>query len=301
MALPGIGSINPEWKRRLTLATPSQNVSEPRGSAWQVSVASVISAERLVGVKVGCPRCDAPAATVWRRFDFLGPELPLYFTKCRRCLRRRWVDADEAAFRLLEAGVADPVAVIHEGIPVVIEEQKTHSAWERSGVEVDAVFMREAKRLLANRQCALGKKHPLTFAARAQLAEAVGKSGDAQEAAQVYQQLLHDQVAAEGNQSPAVLANRYRAAVWTADAGKPWEALESLRSLLADEELVVGPDHANNLIIRATIAQLIDMTGDRDHAIEMFRVVAQDQLRVLGSEHPATEASLRTLAEWEGR
>jgi hypothetical protein len=104
-----------------------------------------------------------------------------------------------------------------------------------------------------------------------------------------------------GHQSPAVLPNRYRAAVWTAYAGRPTSALAALRDLLADEEQILGPDHANTLIVRATIAQLMYETGDRDEAHEMLRQVSQDQVRVLGSEDPATEVTLKVLAEWERR
>jgi hypothetical protein len=94
----------------------------------------------------------------------------------------------------------------------------------------------EAEQLVANRQRAFGKKHRLTFAARSQLGESVGKSGDAEEAARIYEQLLVDQLAVVGHKSPARPANRYRAAVWTAHAGQPSSALTALQRLLADED-----------------------------------------------------------------
>jgi hypothetical protein len=275
-------STRPGWQKRLTYVTTTARTTTGRFP----TAGTVISAERLLRVEIGCPRCDAPAATLWRRFDYFGPELPLYFTKCRRCHRRRPIDAGEAAFRLLEAGVTDPSDVLHEGI---------------RSPKPAAVPVTAAEELVANRQRAFGRGHPLTFAARAQLGESVGESGDAEGAAKVFDQLLVDQVATVGYRSPAVLANRYRAAVWTAYAGQPSQALTALRDLLADQEETLEPDHANTLITRATIAQLIDATGDRDEAIEMLRQVGKDQLRVLGSEHPATEATRQLLAEWQGR
>jgi hypothetical protein len=287
-----------EWNKRLTYVMTSGRVSTTTGRG--MSVGTVIPAERLLIVKVRCPRCDAAAATLWRRFDYFGRDLPLYFTKCRRCHRRRPINADEAAFRLLEAGVGDPMEVLHEGLPAGVEGHESDDGQPHSD-RGDDLSVAEAQQLVANRQRALGKKHRLTFAARAQLAESIGKSGDTDEAARMYEQLVVDQLAAVGHASPAVLANRYREAVWTEYAGRPSVALAALRDLLADEERILGTDHANTLITRATIAQLIHETGDRDEALEMLRQVSQDQVRVLGSEHPATEATLKTLAEWEGR
>jgi hypothetical protein len=282
---PDSATIGPGWQKRLTFVTTTPRTTSGRFP----SAGMIISAERLLGVDIGCPRCDVPAATLWRRFDYFGPELPLYFTKCRRCHRRRPIDADEAAFRLLEAGVIDPPALLHDGMPAANRDSSA------------PVPVNGAEQLVANRQRAFGRRHPLTFAARAQLGESVGKSGDPEGAARVFDQLLVDQVAAAGHRSPAVLANRYRAAVWTAYAGQSSQALEALRALLADQEETLDPDHANTLITRATIAQLIDATGDRDGAIEMLKQVGKDELRVLGSEHPATEATRQLLAEWEGR
>ncbi len=261
----------------------------------------MISAERLVRVKIRCPRCDAPAATLWRRFDYFGRELPLYFTKCQGCHRRSLIDADEAAFRLVEAAIIDPTNVLHEGIPAASEEQENPDRGEHSFSEGAAVSVTAAEALVANRQRAFGRRHPLTFAARAQLGDAVGRSGEATEAARIFERLLVDQLAAVGHHSPPVLANRYRAAVWTARAGHPGQALSDLRGLLTDQEEALGTGHANTLITRATIAELMDVTGDRDEAIEMLTQVNQDQLRLLGSEHPATEATRRLLAEWKGR
>jgi Tetratricopeptide repeat len=296
VGLPESASIGPEWQKRLTYVATTRQVTTGRGT----SVGTIISAERLLGVKVPCPRCDAPAATLWRRFDYFGRDLPLYFTKCRRCHRRRPINADEAAFRLLEAGVTDPMEVLHEGLPLAVEGHETDDGEHHAQTDND-LSVAEAEQLVANRQRAFWKKHHLTLAARAQLCESVGRSGDAEEAARLYEQLLVDQLAAVGHQSPALLANRYRAAVWTAYAGRPSSALTALRDLLVDEEQILGADHANTLITRATIAQLIEETGDRDEALQMLRKAGQDQVRVLGSEHPATEATLRTLAEWEGR
>jgi hypothetical protein len=292
---PEIAGTGPRWQKRLTYVTTTGQVSTGRGT----SVGTIISAERMVGVKVHCPRCNAPAATVWRRFDYFGRDLPLYFTKCRRCHRRRPIDADEAAFQLLEAGVIDAWQVLHDGTPAAIEGSNTQGGEDDFALEGNAVSVAAAEELVANRQRACGRRHPLTFAARAELGDAVGKSGDVQEAARMFEQLLSDQQAAVGHQSPAVLTNRYRAAVWTAQAGDPWQALTALQALLADQEETLGTDHANTLITRATIAQLMDATGDHDEAIEMLRAVNKDQFRILGSEHPATEATRQLLAEWE--
>jgi hypothetical protein len=216
--------------------------------------------------------------------------LPLYFTKCRRCHRRRPIDADEVAFRLLEAGITDPVQVL---------QPADRAGPESRGADDDDEA--KAQQLVANRQRAYGRKHPLTFEARAQLAEAIGRSGDPDRAAHSYEQLVADQTARGRHPSPSVLSNRYQAAVWTARAGSTSAALAALQAVLADQEALLRPDDANVLVTRASIAQLVADTGDRDDAIEMLRLVVQDQLRVLGSEHPTTEMTRRLLDEWEGR
>ncbi len=41
-----------------------------------------------------------------------------------------------AAFRLLEAGISDPIEVLHEGIPTAIEGQKTEGGGDHPYVEV---------------------------------------------------------------------------------------------------------------------------------------------------------------------
>lgn len=238
-------------------------------------------------------RCGSHALAA---LDYFGRELPLYFTKCGRCHRRRPISADEAAFRLVEFGVVDPIRVLHEGIPAAAEADPDGGA---RPVGDEAVSVAADEQLVTNRQRAFGRGHSLTFAARAQLAEAVGKSGDPEEAVRRFEELLADQQAAVGHQSPAQLGNRYQAAVWTARSGRPAEALTTLRSLLGDQEAILGIDHANTLITRATIAQLIGETGDREEAITMLRQVHTDQLRVLGSEDPSTEATQRLLVEWE--
>lgn len=282
------------WQKRLTYVTTTRQATTGSGG---MSLGTIIPAQRLQGTKVRCPRCDTVAATVWRRFDYF--KLPLYFTKCRRCHRRRAIDADDAAFRLLEAGVIDPMAVLHQRTPAAAMGQDDPGAGESRAANGDSASVTAAAALVANRQRAYGRKHPLTFAARARLGEAVGKSGESSEAASMFEQLVADQVAAVGHQSPAVLANRYSGAVWTGYAGGISQALTALRELLVDQEKILGEDHVNSLITRTTIAQLLDQTGDREGAIEILRQAHQDQLRVLGSEHPATETTQRLLGEWD--
>lgn len=271
------------------MTTTRQATTGNRG----MSVGTIIPAQRLQDVKVRCPRCDTVAATVWRRFDYFGADLPLYFTKCRRCHRRRQIDADEVAFRLQEAGVAEPMNLLHDGVtPADEPENSVRDEGQEGSVAA-------AKALVENRRRAYGRKHALTFAARAALGEAVGKAGDSQEAARILEALVADQLDAAGHEAPALLANRYLAAVWTARAGRPADALAALRALLINQEQILGADHANCLITRATIAQLVHESGDRQAAIEMLRQVERDQIRVLGYEHPLTESTHQLLADWD--
>lgn len=233
-------SVMAVWRKRLTWATA------PPGS---FRVGTIVAGEQLFGLKVGCPRCEAPSvATIWRRFDYSGREYPAYFTKCRRCHRRTMIDPDDAAFLLLDAGVANPVELVRESSQSTSEENTPQE-------DNDILSVSEAEDLLHNRQRAYGEKHPLTFEARSQLAEAVGETGEPTEAVRIYQQLLLDQQTALRPDHPEVLANRYRAAVWTARDGHPSPALVSLNNLLVDQERAMGPDHHNTLAIRGTVAR----------------------------------------------
>jgi len=287
--------LSPEWNSRLTYVSASGRTVAARNG----TVGAIISAQRLEGVTVACPRCDARAAIIWRRFDYFDHKLPLYFTKCRRCHRRRPISAYEVAFRLSEAGVSDPMAVLRQGLRHSDASIRTVGPFDQVPVRKAAISIQEAEEVLANRRRAFGRKHPLTFEARARVCEAVGELGDAGEAARLYEDLLADQMAATDPRSPAVLANRYRAAVWTALAGDAPRALDSLRALLPAQTAALGDKHVNTLVTRAVIAQLMHETGDVDGAIHALREVSNDELRTLGSEHPATEASRRLLAQWD--
>lgn len=287
--------LYPEWKSRLTYVTATGRAVSARNG----TVGAIISAQRLGGVTVACPRCEARAASVWRRFDYFDHKLPLYFTKCRRCHRRRPIPSYEVAFRLGEAGVSDPMSILREGLRTADPPIRTVGPFDQVPAQKTAISLREAEEVLDNRRRAFGRKHPLTFEARARLCEAVGELGDANEAARLYEDLLADQIAAADPRSPAVLANRYRAAVWTALGGDAPRALDSLRALLPAQAAALGDRHVNTLVTRAVIAQLMHETGDVDAAIHALRQVSNDELRTLGSEHPATEASRRLLAQWD--
>lgn len=291
---PRDASAGPEWKNRLTYVSATGRPLSGRTG----TVGTIISAQRLGGVNVRCPKCDVNAATVWRRFDYFDHKLPLYFTKCRRCHRRRPIPAYEVAFRLSEAGVSDPMSLLRAGLRSPDAASRTFGPFDEVPVQKTGVSVREAEEVLANRRRAFGRKHPLTFEARARLCEAVGELGDAPEAARMYEDLLADQMAVTDPRSPAILANRYRAAVWTALAGDAVRALDSLRSLLPAQKAALGDRHVNTLVTRAVIAQLMHETGDVDEAIRALREVSDDELKMLGSEHPATEASRRLLAQW---
>ncbi len=287
-------SLGPEWRNRLTYVTTTGRPLSGRNG----TVGTIISAQRLVGVTVRCPRCDASAASVWRRFDYFDHKLPLYFTKCRRCRRRRPLPSYEVAFRLSEAGVSDPVSLLRAGLRKPDAPTRTFGPFDEVPFPKISISVGEAEEVLANRRRAFGRKHPLTFEARSRLCEAIGELGDAHEAARLYEDLLADQMAVADPLSPAILANRYRAAVWTALSGDAARALDSLRALLPAQQAALGDRHVNTLVTRAVIAQLMHETGDIDEAVRLLRQVSDDELEALGSEHPATEASRRLLAQW---
>lgn len=269
------------WKKRLTWVTT------PPGS---VRIGTIIAGERLAP-KVACPRCKQPlAATIWRRFDYFGPDHRVYFSKCRRCHRRSEIDPVDVALLLLDSGVSNPLELVPE---------VGHHMWHENASDNNIVSVASAEKLLLNYKRAFGDKHPLTFMARSILADAVGDAGDSTEAVRMYQELVLEEESQMRADRPAVLANRYRLAMWTARDGHPAPALVALKNLLVDQERASSSDHANTLTIRGSIAELLAVTGDREEAVAMLRHVRADQIRVLGSEHPSTEATRRALADLE--
>jgi hypothetical protein len=282
----GDGPVAPVWKERLTYVAMAP---ESR------MLGTLTVGERLTGVRIRCPRCDAPKALLWRRFDYFGRERPIYFTKCTKCFRRTQLEAAEAAFRLVEVGIIDPMRLVDDKRQVGDAGNRTQGDEDGPGA------VETAQMLVTNRERAFGRKHPLTFAARGQLSDAVGRNGDTTGAVRMYQQLLVDEEARLGSSHPSVLSNRYELAIWTARDGHPMPALVSLRTLCADQQRVLGADHPNTLSTRASIAELTDATGDREEAVTLLHEVSNDLVRVLGREHPITESVLSTLAEWEGR
>lgn len=272
------------WKKRLTWVTT------PPGSD---RIGTIITAERLA-VKVACPRCKRPSvATIWRRFDYFGPDHPVYFPKCRRCHHRSGIGPVEVALLLLDAGVPNPLELV--------PDVRQHMWDAQTSPGDDSIAsVGSAERLLLNYERAFGDKSLLTFMARSILADAVGNSGDTTGAVRMYQALVRDEESEMPSDHAAVMADRYRLAIWTARDGHPSPALVALENLLTDQEHASSSDHPNTLAIRGSIAELRAVTGDREEAVATLRQVKADQLRVLGSEHPSTEATRSALAHLEG-
>jgi hypothetical protein len=283
------GSPVPRWQKRITYVT--------KGTARQ-AFGNLLIAERLVGVRVSCPRCHRDGqAAIWRRFDYYGPKVPLYFTKCSGCHHRTLVKKAEAAELLHRAGLAQTDGILTGG-----DADQVGAVEETSTNEAPELSLEAAKQLVVNRQRALGAKHPNTLEARSDLAEATGRSGDEAGALQLFQKLLDDEQHELGPDHPVTLDTRYHVAAWTAKAGNPVEAIHLGGALLQDQERVLGPDHPYTLRTRASIATWNVAAGGITEAVGQLKESLPDQERVLGPDHPATISTREFLANWgDGR
>jgi hypothetical protein len=170
---------------------------------------NLVIAERLVGVRVSCPRCHRDGlAVIWRRFDYFGPKVPLYFTKCAGCHHRTLVQRAEADGLLHRAGLdlTDGILTGDDADPV--------GAVDAAGENAPELSLEAAKQLVVNRQRAPGAKHPNTLEARTDLAEATGRRGDEAGALRLFQELLDDEQHALGPDHPATISTRQLLANW---------------------------------------------------------------------------------------
>jgi Tetratricopeptide repeat len=280
-------STGARWQKRITYVT--------KGTARQ-AFGNLLIAERLAGVRVSCPRCHREGqAAIWRRFDYYGPKVPLYFTKCAGCHHRTLVKRTEAAELLQGAGLDQTDGILTGGDADQVGALDATSANDAPELSLEA-----AKQLVVNRQRALGAKHLNTFEARSELAAATGKNGDEAGALQLFQDLLADEQHALGPEHPVTLDTRYHVAVWTAKTGSPIEAVHLGGSLLQDQQRVLGPDHPYTLRTRASIATWNQAAGGITEAVRQLKELLPDQERVLGPDHPDTISTRQLLANWGG-
>ena len=144
----------------------------------------------------------------------------------------------------------------------------------------------------------LGPDHLDTLAARNNVADMHGKSGDRAGAVAELELLLADRQRIQGPYHPDTLATRSMIATWREAIGDRERALADLELLLADQHRVLGPDHASTLTTRGRIASMRGESGDRARALAELELLLADRQRIQGSYHPDTLATRGLIATW---
>lgn len=146
----------------------------------------------------------------------------------------------------------------------------------------------------------IGADHPLTLAARADIAFQTAMSGDPADALELYQRLMSDRLRVFGPETrsdPDTLEVRNQIAHLTAVTGNPALALGLYRELLSDLADIRAPDHPTSLLVRYEIANYSAETGSTVEAISLYRELVDDAERVWGRDHPMCLSIRSALAD----
>ena len=131
-------------------------------------------------------------------------------------------------------------------------------------------------------------------------ANALGHSGNTNEAITELEALLTDQVRVLGPDNPDTLTTRNNLATWLGEAGRVHEAIAAFEVLLTDQVRVLGADNPSTLTTRHNLATWLGEAGRVDEAIAAFEVLLADRVRVLGADNPSTLTTRHNLATWLG-
>ncbi|MEU5666542.1 FxSxx-COOH system tetratricopeptide repeat protein, partial [Streptomyces longwoodensis] len=150
--------------------------------------------------------------------------------------------------------------------------------------------------MTANSERLLGREHPDTLTARANLASSYRQAGRTGEAITIEERVLAKQERLLGREHPGTLTARANLAASYRQAGRTGEAITIEERVLADHERLLGREHPDTLICRANLATSYRQAGRTEEAIELIEQVAADSERLLGEEHPSTLTARANLA-----
>ena len=147
---------------------------------------------------------------------------------------------------------------------------------------------------------ALAIDHPQSLSTRHNTANLTGKTGNHQQAIQLYEQLLDDQIRVLEADHPSTLTTRNNIAYETGEVGDHQQAIQLYEQLLDDQIRVLEADHPSTLTTRNNIAYQTGEVGDHQQAIQLFESVLDDQIRVLGANHPSALTTRHNIARETG-
>jgi tetratricopeptide (TPR) repeat protein len=142
----------------------------------------------------------------------------------------------------------------------------------------------------------LGQDHPITLAARGNLAVAYRDAGDLGRAIPLHQQTLADCVRFLGQDHPTTLTARGNLATSYREAEDLGRAIPLHEQTLADFVRVLGQDHPGTLTARNNLALAYRQAEGLGRAIPVYEQALADHERVLGQDHPDTLAARGNLA-----
>ena len=151
--------------------------------------------------------------------------------------------------------------------------------------------------LVADDARALGEHHPMTLAARSDLAMAYWVSGRVDEAVPLLERTLADRVRVLGEEHPDTLSSRNNLGAAYRAAGQEYEAIQMLERTLADRVRVLGEDHPDTLMTQNNLAMAYHTADRNGESIALHERTLAARMRVLGEDHPDTLESRSNLAE----
>src|SRR5260221_5897218 len=179
----------------------------------------------------------------------------------------------------LTALTRDPVewARVQFAIAYILDDQGQYSVAESI-----------LRKVLEERERALGPEHPDTLKTRHYLANAFDHEGKYAEAEAEYRAVLELEEKVLGPEHPDALNTRSTLASTLAHQGNYPEAEAELRAVIKLREKVLGPEHPDTLKTRNNLANPLINQGKYAEAEAEFRAAVKLSEKVFGPEHHNT-------------
>jgi tetratricopeptide (TPR) repeat protein len=142
----------------------------------------------------------------------------------------------------------------------------------------------------------LGADHVQTLVLRNFLAVAVGRAGDRQREAEIFEELLDLRRARFGADHPQTLSAMNNLVTAWSNIGRRDDAEVLGREVVERRQRVLGADHPATVISRNNLAALLIQRGALDEAEPMVRAVLSANESRLGALHPNTLTTKNLLA-----
>ena len=142
----------------------------------------------------------------------------------------------------------------------------------------------------------VGTDHPITLAARNNLALAYRFVGRSTEAIDLYEPTLVDQIRVLGTDHPDTLRSRINLAGAYQSVGRSADAIALYEPAIEDQVRVLGTNHPDTLRSRNNLAFAYQGAGRSNEAIDLYERNLADRVLIFGTDHPNTLASKNNLA-----